>query len=302
MIRWLFLAWLFVSVPGWSHPLDDASLEIWPSPTQMQVQWTVPPSVTTESLTLAGQPLEVSRRTPLPSGHTRLEGTIATGEVAFDYQAWPRSSRDVPRCILVVHGPDGAVSAVLTPEQNHFALQKPWAERAFSFFQLGMEHIFTGFDHLLFLLTLLLPGGEWRTYLKTVTAFTLAHSLTLSLSVLGIVSLPSQPVEVAIALSIAISALWNLRSRSSGRRWPLALGFGLIHGLGFAGALQERGVAGHDAALPLVSFNFGVEVGQVIVVLLALPVLWRLRDRRSVRIGISLGTIAVALFWSWQRW
>lgn len=260
----LLLVWhLCAALVASAHPLDDASLEIRPAGEQLQVVWTVPPGVGESALRLGSAALQVHSRARQDSGHVRYQGTLPLGEIDFEYTAWPPQTIDSPRCILVVQAAGGAVSAVLTPEQPRFRLRQSAWSRARGFFRLGVEHIVTGGDHLLFLLTLLLPGGSWVTHLKTVSAFTLAHSLTLSLSVLGYLSLPSGPVEIVIALSIAVAALWNLYPRPQGRRWPLALVFGLVHGLGFAGALHERGVAGRDAVVPLLSFNLGVEAGQL---------------------------------------
>jgi hypothetical protein len=137
---------------------------------------------------------------------------------------------------------------------------------------LGVEHILLGFDHLLFVLGLLLiVRGPWLL-IKTVTAFTLAHSLTLALATLGLVAVPSTPVEAAIALSIVFLAAEILRARQ-GRSglthrypWLIAFGFGLLHGLGFAGALAEIGLPAGEIPVALLFFNLGVEIGQLLFV------------------------------------
>lgn len=294
---WLLLFFLLLR-PAVAHPLDDASLEIRTGKARLHVTWTVPASVSREELRLGDATLQIQSQTPLPSGHVRYVGTLDTTNLNFAYQAWPPRTTDVPRCLLVIHTDNKAVSAVLTPDNPSYQVQN----RALSFFQLGIEHILTGPDHLLFLLVLLLPKTHFKTHLKTITAFTLAHSLTLSLAVLGVVSLPQKPVEIVIALSIAAAALCNLRPNDDTRRWPMAFGFGLIHGLGFAGALQERGVQGTDAALPLLSFNLGVETGQLLTLLVALPILWRIGPNRRFRTAVSLATALLALVWTWQRW
>jgi len=134
---------------------------------------------------------------------------------------------------------------------------------------LGVEHIWLGIDHLLFLLGLLLLVRGWRSTLFTVSAFTLAHSLTLAAAALELVSIPTQPVEICIALSVLLLAVETTRGRDSAtRRWPwlVAFGFGLLHGLGFASALAEIGLPTHSVALALLGFNLGVELGQVVVV------------------------------------
>ncbi|MEW6281860.1 MAG: HupE/UreJ family protein [Candidatus Eremiobacterota bacterium] len=220
-------------------------------------------------------------------------------ELLYDFWA-PQANG--PKCLVVLQHGESTRSTVLTPMQTRF---KPAASGpSGNFFLLGMEHIYTGYDHVLFLIALLLPGGSLMTLVKTVTAFTLAHSVTLSLSVLGIVSLPSRLVESVIAFSILVAALMNLQKRDNHRRWPLALGFGLIHGLGFASVLSEHGVKGTDALVPLLSFNLGVEAGQLTIVLVAFPALaWLHRqsfDRKAV-VGLSLATALLALFWFVER-
>jgi hypothetical protein len=144
---------------------------------------------------------------------------------------------------------------------------------------LGIEHILTGYDHLAFLLALLVlaaarPRREgFVQVLSVVTAFTVAHTITLALAVTGVVRLPSRVVESAIALSIAYVALENVLRPSPRPRWPLTFAFGLVHGLGFASALAETGLPARGTALALVAFNVGVEMGQLAVVMLVYPML-----------------------------
>jgi hypothetical protein len=149
-----------------------------------------------------------------------------------------------------------------------------------SFFPLGVEHILLGYDHLLFVLALILRGGNVVQVLKIITAFTVAHSITLGLAALDVVSLPGALVEAAIALSIAYVALENLLPRFAvSRRWAVSFLFGLIHGFGFSSVLREIGLPRDNLVLALLNFNLGVEVGQAAVVLLVLPVLLKLRRR-----------------------
>lgn len=181
------------------------------------------------------------------------------------------------------------------------------------FLHEGLRHIFLGPDHVLFLLSLLLLGGAWQQLLKIVTAFTIAHSVTLSLAATGVFSLPPRLVEPVIALSIIAVAATNLRARKVNEASPrrdlrpwLALGFGLIHGFGFAGALAEVGLPRESLGWALGAFNVGVEVGQAILVLLFAPVLgaivkWRPRlQLRVVQYG-SAGVAVVGAFWFAQR-
>jgi len=148
------------------------------------------------------------------------------------------------------------------------------------YLRLGVEHILTGYDHLAFLLGLLALCRKLTSVLAIVTAFTVAHSLTLAVAALGIFTLPSRIVEPLIAASIVAVAAENLwRAEEPRYRWFWALGFGLIHGFGFAGALTALGLgkSGAPIALPIFAFNLGVELAQAGIVLLVLPVLFRLR-------------------------
>jgi len=185
----------------------------------------------------------------------------------------------------------------------------------------GIWHIWIGFDHILFLLSLLLPavlvlemrrwrgvasfGLACREVLWVVTSFTAAHSITLSLAALGLVSLPSRLVESAIALSVVLAAANNLRPVVEHRRWLVAFGFGLIHGFGFASVLAELGLPTDALALSLVGFNAGVEVGQLAIVAGFLPVAFLLRNTRFYLRGVfvlgSWLTMLVALIWLVER-
>jgi hypothetical protein len=189
------------------------------------------------------------------------------------------------------------------------------AALALAYAKLGIEHIATGFDHLLFVLGLMLLVGYRGLLIWTITAFTLAHSLTLAAGVLGIVAVPSAPVEAVIALSILLVAVECLRpGRSLTRRapWAVAFGFGLLHGFGFAGALAELGLPRGQVSLALASFNIGVELGQLAVIALALMI-WKAASRIWERAAVLekplvylMGSAAaywtierlVSLFWS----
>jgi hypothetical protein len=154
------------------------------------------------------------------------------------------------------------------------------SQGAGSFFPLGIEHILTGYDHLLFLIALMLRGGGVWSLLKIITAFTVAHSITLALAALDVVVLPGALVESVIALSIAYVALENLLPRyAASRRWAVSFLFGLAHGFGFSSVLREIGLPKENLLLSLLNFNLGVEVGQLTIVLLAVPILMRLRNR-----------------------
>jgi hydrogenase/urease accessory protein HupE len=149
--------------------------------------------------------------------------------------------------------------------------------------RLGIEHILTGADHLLFVFGLVLLAGTTRRLLGTVSAFTVGHSITLTLAALGIVDLPSRAIELAIATSVLFLAVELARRPATPtfvqrRPWTMAVVFGLLHGLGFAGALREAGLPAGDIPLALLSFNLGIEAGQILFVLAVLA-LWRLAAR-----------------------
>jgi hydrogenase/urease accessory protein HupE len=185
-----------------------------------------------------------------------------------------------------------------------------WLFVARTYLLLGIEHILTGFDHLAFVLGLVLLTPSWRRLWKTVTAFTAAHSLTLALAALGVVRVPPPPVEAAIALSIVLVAreVWlvAIGERAARSAWPMAFAFGLLHGLGFAGALSQIGLPPTAIPLALLAFNLGVELGQlafVAAVLLMGRALVRLPRAQSPRVRLvpayAIGVVAV--FWCLQR-
>ena len=215
-------------------------------------------------------------------------------------------------------------SAVLGPQAptQSFELKSVsrWAQ-FIDYAREGVWHIWIGFDHILFLLSLLLPavllwrGQRWQPVetfrdafigvFKIVTAFTVAHSITLSLATLGFVSLPSRWVESAIAASVVLAALNNVWPVFHGRRWTVAFAFGLIHGFGFASVLADLGLPREALALALVGFNLGVEGGQLAIVAVFLPLAFALRRtafyRRAVMVGGSLLIAALAGIWLVER-
>ncbi|MBA7467941.1 hypothetical protein ES707_03179 [subsurface metagenome] len=164
--------------------------------------------------------------------------------------------------------------ARVTPESPTFLVTGAQGrlEVAKTYLLLGVDHILTGYDHLLFVLALMLLIGDLWTLAKTITAFTVAHSITLAGATLGYFSLPQKPVEAAIALSIAFVASELVKMKAGERRlsqaypWVVAFAFGLLHGFGFAGALKETGLPQLDVPLALLMFNVGVEAGQLLFV------------------------------------
>lgn len=182
--------------------------------------------------------------------------------------------------------------------------QRNWLASCGQFVRMGILHIFTGYDHVAFLLGVVLIGGSLRTIVKVVTSFTLAHSITLALAALHVVTLPPRLVESGIALSIMYIALENLFFKQFDRRWIVTFFFGLIHGFGFASALQEVHLSGKLLATALFSFNLGVEIGQLCIVAALLPALVymaRLQFSQALVKASSLLIFLLGSFWFWQR-
>jgi hydrogenase/urease accessory protein HupE len=170
---------------------------------------------------------------------------------------------------------------------------------------LGIEHILTGYDHLLFLVALLATArGAWSV-VRIVTAFTLAHSVTLSVAALGVVTIPDRIIEPLIAATIVWVALENLfAAEPDRRRWIWSFGFGLVHGFGFASVLGELGLKGATLVRGLVGFNVGVEIGQLIFVAVFLPALMWLSRGRGGRLTPRIASLAVAAigtYWLVER-
>jgi hydrogenase/urease accessory protein HupE len=171
------------------------------------------------------------------------------------------------------------------------------------FVWLGVQHIATGYDHLAFLLGLLIATASLRSLIKTITSFTIAHSITLALATFDIVILPSRFTESMIALSILYVAVENLIRKRTIERWRITFLFGLVHGFGFSNVLREMQLPRTNLALSLFSFNFGVELGQVIFVVLLFPALDDLMKRGWTRLrpAISAAIALLAAYWFIQR-
>jgi len=175
------------------------------------------------------------------------------------------------------------------------------------FLVLGLEHILTGYDHLAFLLGLLIVGASFSDSLKIITSFTLAHSITLALATLDLIRISPQIVEPVIAVSIVYVGLENIFNSHLRWRWLLTFAFGLIHGFGFASVLRNLGIGstGGGVILPLLSFNLGVELGQLMIAAVTLPVIWKLRAQPTfVSRYVPACSILIALlggFWLVER-
>ena len=246
-----------------------------------------------------------------PDGFT-MDGTFACPrevdrlevDLAF-LDSLPRGHTHVARVSLGAGAPEQHVARAGASAFTVTRREPAW-RRAAAFVRLGVEHILTGYDHLAFLLAVLLLAPTLRRVVQLVTSFTVAHSLTLGAAALGAISVPPRIVEPLIAASVvavAVENLWLLRrgtgpavrERALGRRWVLTFAFGLVHGLGFAGALGEVHLEGAPFALALVSFNLGVELGQVAVAAILVPLVLRMRGGRLAERVPRLGSAAVAV-------
>lgn len=200
-----------------------------------------------------------------------------------------------------------AQRALLRPESPDYELGSGGAGSAWLYLKLGIEHLLAGYDHVLFVLGLLLLISSTRSLLITITCFTLAHSVTLALSVLGWVQLSQAAVEACIALSIVLLAREVLSQRASLLKrspWLAAFGFGLLHGFGFAGALRDIGLPDENLWLALLSFNVGIELGQLLLVGLWVVLGWltkSLTSKEKLRPLLAYGIGGLAVFWTLQR-
>ena len=197
----------------------------------------------------------------------------------------------------------------------------PWQDVMSAFIKHGVWHIWIGFDHILFIISLLLPSvmilraGGWEPVgnfksallfvIKVVTLFTVAHSVTLILSALGIIKLPVRLVEAVIAVSIIVVALNNIFPIFNRRIWWVVFGFGLFHGLGFANVLAPLGAERSSLLTALIGFNLGVEIGQLTIILALFPLLFMIRNWKSYQFQIlglgSIAMIAISSFWFVER-
>lgn len=246
----------------------------------------------------------------------------ATGELKLDYSLLFATDPG-HRGFLRIDQGERTQSAILTPQRRAWSASEQTASSlsgAGDFLREGIHHILIGYDHIAFLVLLLLPsvlrraGGAWQPVsrlpvalldmTRIVTAFTLAHSVTLTIAALGLVVLPAQPVELAIAASVVIAGLHNLFPLRIAPRWAIALVFGLVHGFGFASVLADLG-AGDKLIVELAAFNIGVEIGQLAIALALVPVAYALRKTRLYRRAIvpatSLAVAALAGFWFFER-
>ncbi|HJW37131.1 MAG TPA: HupE/UreJ family protein [Candidatus Udaeobacter sp.] len=229
----------------------------------------------------------------LPLGHRQyLQIQNSTGQTLFERLLSAPTDR------ATVELPHTDASTVALEAARSFA----------NFLCLGVKHILTGYDHLLFLFGLLLVAGGFFSSLGIITSFTIAHSITLAVATLQLVQIPSRIVEPLIAASIVFVGIENLlRGDIPKARRMVPFGFGLVHGFGFASALREAGIGSGTGGvvLPLFSFNLGVELGQIMVAAVALPIIWKLRENPMFIArwapACSAAVVLLGSFWFVQR-
>lgn len=259
---------------------------------------------------------------PCKAGRVRIAGGGANdtrGSVEIDFSCssehgrltisddWGTFLGEHYQALANIRTPSGERQVVFgeTSRSESIDISRPVATGWLDFIKLGIEHILTGYDHLLFLLALLAVARGFVSVVKIVTAFTLAHSVTLTLAALGFVTIPGRIIEPLIAATIVWVALENLLSAAPDRRrWIWSFGFGLVHGLGFAAALGEIDLSGTALVRALVGFNAGVEIGQLIFVAIALPLLTLLSRGRGATLTPRIASITAAListYWLVER-
>lgn len=243
--------------------------------------------------------------------YVRLAITLAcpqpTRSLGVDYSGWLSADAGHRALYEFVDRQGAREQSILTASSPVWHTSESMPARAERFVVEGIRHLLTGYDHLAFLSVLLLAlarrragesiVGAWplaRRALAVITSFTLAHSCTLALAANGWLTLPSRPVEALIAASVVIAALLNLSREPAKHGWKLAFGFGLVHGLGFAGALAET-TSEHIDLIALGAFNIGIELAQIACAAAVIPLIWALlRHTPSQRIVVPVASLAVA--------
>jgi hydrogenase/urease accessory protein HupE len=313
----MFIAW---AVPASADELRPGYLELTQeSPSQWNMIWKAPVKGGLATNAVPALPKICTATTPrreLVNGSVVATSSVTCTAALAGEKIGLRGLDATFTDALVRISPLGrpVQAARLTPDEAMVvvATRPESAQVAKTYFALGVEHILTGYDHLLFVvsLVLLLVGG-WQIA-KTVTAFTVAHSITLIATSLELISVPRQQVEICIALSIIFLAVEIVKATPEAPRlsqripWAVAFAFGLLHGFGFAGALAEIGLPEGEVPIALLTFNLGVEAGQLVIVgagLLFLAALRRITPERLTvaRTALSYGIGSIAAFWFIER-
>jgi hydrogenase/urease accessory protein HupE len=313
--------WLGLGAGAFAHPLDPALLELRESPPgQFAVLWRVPRSGPATAPLRPALPLRCVERSAPRTGdgvgpHVTYRWSVDCGGLVGERIGVDGLDKSRTEALLRVHLDDGRlIQAVLRGDQPAMTVpvRVGRLDIGRDYVRLGFEHILTGLDHLLFLLGLVLLVRGRRALLWTITAFTVGHSVTLSLAVLGIVRVPPAPVEALIAVTIFAVAVELTREYAGCEGWMrrapwlMAFVFGLLHGLGFAGALSQVGLPADEIPLALFAFNVGIEAGQLLFVALVLAARAALSalPTRWIELGARLPAYAIgslAVFWVIDR-
>ena len=277
----------------WKHPVQPTDAPTLPLRLPLEPRFAAPCQETDRTWPELTDDAVLVERWVISCGNHGLWGT------EIEIAGLPRTLTDV---LVRVHPLEGSPrDHLLRPEAPRITISPERGTNVGvpAYLRLGVEHLLFGFDHILFVVGLMFFVRRWRQLVQVVTAFTVAHSVTLALSTLGIVTLSQRPVEAVIALSILFLAVELRRdttrhqSLMNRRPWTLAFGFGLLHGFGFAGALSEIGLPEHARAMALFLFNVGVEIGQLLVVGVLLTLL---HLSRAPRVHLPGGATQIPIY------
>lgn len=310
------ILWALMCASALAHEVRPAYLNVVPNAQAgFDVTWKQP--------VLEGSRLKITPIFPETCTETAARELSITGatvieqwSIACDLKSGTLSLEGLDRTLtdafLQIEYPDGdTVSTVLKPYNLSIDLSADTPSAAQAYLKIGVEHVLAGWDHLLFIVGLVLLVRA-RQVIGVATAFTVAHSITLAVTALGFMTVPSRPVEILIAASIVLLAVEVIRkhrgqdSLAVRRPWMIAFFIGLIHGFGFAGALAEIGLPKGQELLSLFLFNVGIEFGQITLIAALLAALWGITKisksaRRPVEMFATYGIGAIGMFWVIER-
>lgn len=323
MLRWLLALFALLAIAPAAHAdelrpgyleftqLDQSAWRlVWKAPLRGGVQPETQP-VLPSGCTVVGTPTrELSDLAVVTTMRVNCRSTVAGKPIGLSHFAG--SMTDVLVRVAPIGRPVQAMRLTAAQPQVEIKAKPDAWQVAKTYFIIGTQHILQGYDHLLFVVALVLLLRRFWSIAKAATAFTLAHSITLIGTTLGLLGLPQQPVEAMIALSIVFLAVEIIKQRSGEQRlserapWLVAFLFGLLHGFGFAGALKEIGLPESDVPTALLTFNLGVEAGQIIIIAVTLATLEVIRrlQPRALEPAMKLTTYgigSVACMWLFER-
>ena len=308
-IKFLLISFLFSCNYLLTHELNPARLYLEETETDVfKVLWKYP----TNSIQEGGLVFPESC-TEYDKGLRKLEGKYLVDKSFIDCDTGLKGksiqikglSRMIDALISIDYLDGSSYEGLSTVNSSQVLVPQEESRYPTSYFILGVEHLLSGIDHILFVVGLTFLVSGWLTLVKTITAFTLAHSITLGLSVYGLVNLPQSASEAIIALTIVYMALEILEQKGYEKTpWLIAFGFGLIHGLGFAGALSEIGFSEDNILLSLLFFNLGIEAGQLLLIPFVVLFLWLVKKASLDKMIFQLFSYilgGIGSFWLIQR-